>query len=254
MLSATNYDPERTKAAVRKMIENKVRGVAVMTSQHGAEIAEELVSNHMPVVFLDLGQVRNYISNIRIDHEHGTRQAIRYLYDLGHRIFAFVAGPHDRLSAARYRDAFLKAVQDLGIGLHKIVEGNNKVDGGSAAVQELLRQSALPTAILCSNDLAALGAIIALKEAGVRVPADISVIGSDDIYFARLASPPLTTLRLSREQLGILAFEALEKMLHSKRLKGTEYVLTTQLVIRQSVGPAHPDELRLREQFERNPR
>jgi LacI family transcriptional regulator len=100
----------------------------------------------------------------------------------------------------------------------------------------MLARPPLPTAILCSNDLTAVGALRALAEAGVRVPQDVSVVGFDDIDFARLAHPPLTTVRLSRDQLGRLAFEALQKIMRSKQRQGSEYLLETQLLIRQSTA------------------
>ena len=77
----------------------------------------------------------------------------------------------------------------------------------------------------------------ALEEAGVRIPEDVSVIGIDDISFAFLARPPLTTIRVPRERLGRIAFQALDKMLKLKRRKGVDYYLETDLVIRQSTAP-----------------
>ncbi len=83
----------------------------------------------------------------------------------------------------------------------RIIEGNQKVDGGAVAVRTLLVEPNVPTAILCSNDLTAIGAMMALEEAGLRVPEDVSVVGSDDIYFAQLARPSLTTVKLPRDLL-----------------------------------------------------
>jgi DNA-binding LacI/PurR family transcriptional regulator len=94
-----------------------------------------------------------------------------------------------------------------------------------------------PTVIFCGNDLIAMGAMMALEEARIEIPQDISVVGIDDISFAFLARPPLTTIRVPREQLGIMAFEALDKILKLKRRKGAEYVVATELVIRNSTAP-----------------
>lgn len=238
LLWATNYDPERTQVAVRKMIENMVRGVAVMTSQPESDIAEELVKNGIPVVFLERGRVGRSISNIRINHMPAVVDAVNHLYDWGHRDVAIIAGPPNHFSANRYRDAFIEGLKSKGLKVKHVLEGNNGVDGGYGAVQAMLHASLLPTALICSNDLTALGALTALREAGLQIPEDISVIGADDIPFARLASPQLTTLRLSREELGRLAFESLERMLRSKQRRGVEYVLETQFIARQSTGPA----------------
>lgn len=238
LLCNTNYNPARTEAAVRKMIENKVRGVAVMTSELGAALAEELAAHQVAVVFLDLGPVRKYMSNIRVDYSQGIYQAMNHLHSLGHQDFAFIAGPQTLRSAVTRRKAFIDALHQWDLPSHRTLEGNHKVDGGMHAIEVLLAHPPLPTAILCSNDLTAIGALKALAEAGVRVPEDVSVVGFDDIDFARLAHPSLTTVNLSREHLGKLAFGALHKILRSKRREGAEYVVETQLVIRQSTGEA----------------
>jgi len=91
--------------------------------------------------------------------------------------------------------------------------------------------------VFCGNDLIAIGAMSALEESGARVPEDVSVIGIDDIFFAYLARPPLTTISVPREQLGVKAFEALDKMVKLKRQKGSNYILETDLVVRKSTAP-----------------
>ena len=91
-----------------------------------------------------------------------------------------------------------------------------------------------------------MGAMSALEEAGVRVPEDVSVLGIDDIFFAFLARPPLTTISVPREQLGVKAFEALDAMLKAKRQKGSNYTLGTDLVVRSSTAPARRRSLNIR--------
>lgn len=238
LLCNTNYDPHRTQAAVRKMIENKVRGVAVMTSELAGDLAEEMAAHHVAVVFLDLGQVRTLMSNIRVDYSKGIFQAINHLRELGHKGFAFIAGPQNLRSAVTRRKAFIDALDQWGLPSQRTVEGTHKVDGGIAAVRKLLHQPSFPTAILCSNDLTAIGAMSALRSTGLRVPEDVSVVGFDDIDFAVLAHPPLTTIRLSRERLGKLAFQALDELLRSKGRQGAEYVVDTQLIVRESTACA----------------
>jgi LacI family transcriptional regulator len=106
------------------------------------------------------------------------------------------------------------------------------------AVRSLVKQGALPTAILCGNDLIALGAISVLEQLGVRVPEDVSVVGFDDIVFARLATPPLTTVAVPREKLGRTAFEALHALQRAKTRKAAHHTIGTQLIVRASTAPA----------------
>jgi DNA-binding LacI/PurR family transcriptional regulator len=242
LLCNTNYEPRRTELAVRKMIENKVRGVAVMTSEFAPALAKDLLAHHVPVVFLDVGPVQVLTSNIRVNYTQGIFEAIDHLYELGHTEIAFIAGPQNLRSAVTRRKAFLDALQKRSLASHRTVEGNHKVDGGMTAVGTLLRKRPLPTAILCSNDLTAIGAIRALHEARLKVPEDVSVIGFDDIDFAQMAHPPLTTINLPRDRLGSLALEALRKLFGPpRRAKGDEFVIETHLVKRHSTAPVRQD-------------
>jgi DNA-binding LacI/PurR family transcriptional regulator len=237
LLCNTNYDPARTAGAVRKMIENKVRGVAVMTSEFGPDLAEQLTARHVAVVFLDLGAVRRFVANIRVDYARGIHEAIDHLFGLGHRSIGFIAGPQTLGSAVTRREAFTLALREHGLPTDRTVEGNHKVDGGAAAAKALLASPPLPTAILCSNDLTAIGATRELMGAGVSIPEEVSVVGFDDIDFARFTHPPLTTVSLSGSEIGKLAFQALSGILRLKSNRGAEYVVNTHLVVRQSTAP-----------------
>lgn len=238
LLCTTNYAEDRTRAAIRKMIENRVRGVAVMTSGVGAESVGELTAHQVPVVSLDLGPASKLVSNIEINYATGIGQTVDHLRTLGHRRFGFVAGLELRRSAARYRQAVIQALAERGFPPPRVVECDQTTEGGGVAARALMGRPDLPTAILCINDLAAVGVICALKEAGVDVPANVSVVGCEDIYLARLVHPPLTTVKLDRKAVGKMAFEVLKQMLRSRRRHGTESVLETRLIVRQSTGPA----------------
>ena len=238
LLSNTNYDPKRAEIAVHKMIENKVRGVAIMTSDLAPALAEELSANQVAVVFLDLGEAGLYRSNIRVNYSTGIFQVTEHLHQLGHKAMAFISGPQSLRSAVTRRQAFISALERRGLPLEQVLEGNHKVDGGIAVACALLKRAPLPTALLCSNDLTAIGVMTALQEAGLRVPKDISVVGFDDIALARITYPSLTTVNLSRDLLGRMAFEALHNILRTKKRAGAEYFVKTELVIRSSTGPA----------------
>ena len=237
LLCTTNYDPARTDHAFRKMIENKSPGVAVMTSRVEPQMAKLLAEQGVASVFLDSDGPGPCKSNIRLNYAKGANEAVHYLHHLGHREFALVAGPQNRASHAAYRKAVESALKEFGLE-PRIIEGNNDVASGDQAVQRLLTEKSFPSALLCSNDLTAMGAMRALFKCGLRVPNDVSVVGADDIPFSTLAHPPLSTVRMPRERLGALAMEILQQMLSSKASRGTETVLETELVIRESTGLA----------------
>ncbi len=237
LLCTTNYDPARTGQAFRKMIENKSPGVAVMTSRVEPEMAQLLAEYGVAAVFLDADGPGPRKSNIRLNYAKGAGEAVRYLHNLGHREFALIAGPQSRASHVAYRDAVVATLTEVR-RKPIVVEGNNDAESGARAVQRLLTEPRRPTALLCSNDLTAIGAIGALLKCGLRVPADISVVGADNIPFSALINPPLTTVRMPRERLGGLALELLREMLATGKGKGKEVVLDTELIIRESTGAA----------------
>jgi DNA-binding LacI/PurR family transcriptional regulator len=243
LLCTTNYDSDRARLAVRRMIENQVQGVAVMTSQLDDTLVDELIDAGLVTVRLDAGTKRRALSNIRVDYSRGASEAIQYLHGLGHKKIGFVSGPLGRVSAMAYRQAFVDVPSQLGLSPVRVVEGNNNMDGGADRARALLSEGDPVTAIVCGNDLAALGAMRIATEMGWRVPEDISIIGADDVAFARYAIPALTTVRLPRDELGKMAFQALDRMLRTKRRSGVEYVVDTRLVIRQSTGPARTEDM-----------
>jgi len=239
LLCTTNYDPDRTRNAFRKMAENKAAGVAVMTSRADPRAARDLAARGVAAVFLDAGGPGPLRADVRIEYGGGVAAAVNYLHHLGHRDFALVAGPLGRPSHDAYRAAVRAAIAAFGL-TPRVVEGANDAATGGPAVQRLLTGRRLPTAVLCSNDVTAMGVARAFLDRGLRVPADVSVVGADDVPFAALTHPPLTTVRMPRERLGTLAAELLQRMLTERPAIGAEVVLETEFVIRQSTGAARP--------------
>jgi DNA-binding LacI/PurR family transcriptional regulator len=238
LLCATNYDRTQAQNAVRRMLENRVQGVAVMTSQFDPDLEAHLTHKNVPIVLLGSPPARKNRSHIAIDYPRGISQAVRHLYDLGHRDIAVATGPQDQVSAIAHKEAVVSAMKKLGCKPFCIIEGDHRPESGAKAATELLTASRRPTAIFCGNDRMAIGAIGAAMDLNVRVPQDISIVGTDDVWMARYSHPPLTTVRLPREALGQLAFDALKRMLRSRGRRGTEHVLQTELVVRRSTASA----------------
>lgn len=238
LLCNTEYDRERTKMVIRKLRESDVRGVAIVTSAVDPSMASELTDAGIPLVFCNSDPATRLVGNIRIEYEHGVKKAIQHVVELGHRRSAVIAGPAENRTAVTIKDALVSGLTALGLKPVCVLESNYRVDAGASAVREVLSRPEIPTVVFCGNDLIAMGAMSALEESGVRVPEDVSVLGIDDIFFAFLARPPLTTISVPREQLGVKAFEALDAMLKGKRQKGSNYTLATGLVVRRSTAPA----------------
>ncbi|MDQ3801405.1 MAG: LacI family transcriptional regulator [Acidobacteriota bacterium] len=241
VLSNTNYDTERTSHYVQRFIERKVAGVAVMTSEMDKKLVDELAQREVPVVFLDVGEPGLQMSNLRVDYDEGIEQAILHLVALGHRRIAFIGGNTNLRSSQRRLEAFRKTMRQLFPDAPEMIfYGNFKIEGGQRAANEILAtpRANLPTAVICANDLTAIGAISEFEAAGLSVPRDISIVGFDNIAFAALTKPALTTVNLPLNELGRRAIEVLIRSVEDAGQQGIEIRIPTNLIIRQSTAPA----------------
>lgn len=238
LLVNTNYDAERAADYVRRMIELKVAGVALMTAELDPQLVEELARKHVRVVFNDLGMAGEHMSNIVLDYAVGIEEAVLHLVSLGHRKIVHIAGSATIRSGVIRRDAFLASMaRHLPDETPVIYEGDFKFESGRRAAAEMLDSGAQPTAVVVANDLMALGAMQEFHAAGLEIPKDISVIGFDDIAFAALSEPPLTTVCSPRAEIGRRALEALAMTIEHPNQPGVEIRIPTYLISRKSTAP-----------------
>jgi len=235
IIGNTDYNPKRMAGCIRRMVERKVDGVAIMTSEADPGLITELTRRNIPTVFMDTGKSGPHSANIRIDYAQGIHEAMQHLFSLNHRRIAFITGPMN-LESVRIRcDAYLSGLKSCGLSDRALTEkGDHRIEGGAMAMRNLLKLPQPPTAVIASNDLSAIGALGVIHNAGLRVPDDISLIGFDDIAFAHWTQPPLTTVILSRTQLAITAFAALEALIRKEDGSQTDYTIPTHLVMRKS--------------------
>ncbi len=238
ILSDTNYDPNRTRQAAERMMEHKVRGVAIMTSEISLRLVHELARRMIAVTFLDNAPVRGLTSNLRIDYLSGVEQIVKYLYENGHRRIAFVAGRPGLKSNLVRLEAYEQSMRNLGLEPGPVLPGDLRFEGGLAAGAEVATMSPRPTAVMAINDLTAVGVIKGLLNAGCRVPEDISVTGFDRTRLAEYSNPSITTVDIHREALGRLAADALHELSSTVSPQGREYEIGSELVIGNSTGPA----------------
>jgi DNA-binding LacI/PurR family transcriptional regulator len=235
IIGNTDYNPKRMAGCIRRMVERKVDGVAIMTSEADPGLVAELARRNIPTVFMDTGKAGPHTANIRIDYAQGIHEAMQHLFSLNHRRIGFITGPMNLESVRIRYAAFLSGLKSRGLSERGMTEkGNHRIDGGAMAMRSLLKLRQPPTAVIASNDLTAIGALGAIYDAGLRVPDDMSLIGFDDISFAHLTQPPMTTVMLSRVQLAITAFAALEALIRKEDGSRSHYAIPTHLVIRRS--------------------
>lgn len=240
MLGSVIHQDGHVKRFVRRLVQRRVEGVAVMTFRADSEYLHELISHNIPLVTIDTAAPGARCLVLKIDYRSGIDQAIQHLALFGHRRIGFVSGPLQHFTNQARRDAFLASVRAVGVRSSDapIFEVDHTFEGGVAAVRHFLALKDRPTAILASNDLTAVGVLRGLSERRMEVPEEMSVIGFDDIHLAEFAHPPLSTVRMSREALAAAAFEGLMRLTQDATPAAAEPIrVKTQLVIRQSTGP-----------------
>lgn len=237
ILSDTNYDPRRTREAADRMMEHKVRGVAIMTSEISVNLIHQLARRRIAVTFLDLAPVRKYMSNLRIDYYSGVKQIVQHLHDQGHRRIAFVAGRARLKSNVVRLEAYEQTMRELGLEPGPIIAGDLRFEGGLAAGIMIAKLVSRPTAVVTVNDLTAVGVVKGLLNSGCRVPQDISVTGFDKTRLAEYCNPSITTVDVHRETLGQVAADALHELSSSEDPQGREYQISAELVLGGSSGP-----------------
>jgi LacI family transcriptional regulator len=203
----------------------------------------------VPVVMICSNRSPIWSTRVSIDNGFGIQATINHLVGLGHKEIAFIQGPERSGDTADRWNAVLKACQDHGIRVDPALTVQLELLGGTGplhpeegriATQKLLARNKRFTALVAYNDMSALGAMSALREAGRRIPEDVSVMGFDDIELASIAYPPLTTIRQPLRDMGATAAEVLIRKINSSETVKNISV-RPELVIRSTTCPPSPD-------------
>lgn len=236
ILANTDYRPELLVKNIHLMIGRRVAGLALVISEMDATLTEELLALNIPVAFYDVGEPRQNITNIAVNYAKGIERVVNYLHELGHERMAFVSH-HPSLGPLSAREQAFREKVDAFMPKIKwhIAANTDTLEGGREAAREILSSGLDPTAVICVNDYMALGVLHELREAGRRVPKDISVTGFDNIKLAEISCPALTTLHIPRERIGHLMSSAL---MNGDENKTNRFVIEPEFVVRASAGPA----------------
>jgi LacI family transcriptional regulator len=236
IMANTDYSSERLVTSVRLMIGRRVAGLAAIVSEMDSELIDELNGNRIPVVFYDVGVPRKNITNIRVNYRRGMEKVTTYLASLGHRRIGFVAH-HATLGPINERVRVLVDATMRGGNLRvETAADSDSLEGGRRATRALLTADPRLTAIVCVNDVMAVGAIRELRERGLRVPDDVSVTGFDNVSLAQYCHPALTTVHIPRDLIGQTICDHL--MNREGAVIEHEFVVDPELVVRDSTGPA----------------
>jgi LacI family transcriptional regulator, galactose operon repressor len=217
---------------------HRVDGVVLMGAQATEPDVRKLARSTIPCVAVDLDLVGRRTGFVISDNTRGAQLALEHLHALGHERIATITGPTEtRVGMDRFV-GYREALERLGLPYREeyVADGDFYFESGAVAMQELLSLPQPPTAVFAASDLMAAGAIRAIEEADLSVPADIAVVGFDDIQLAAMMQPALTTIRQDKLGLGAAAAEALLRMIELDGAPPPGITLPVELVVRASSG------------------
>jgi len=244
-MAASQRDPQREQAIVRVMREHRVDGVIICSSSFSAEQGHSLSAYGVPIVVVNNQAAEDYRYSIYHDDVDGSRQVTRHLIDLRHKRIAYIGNSLsgrttlDRLSGFQQEmDAARLPVPPEAV--HQVPGGG--AEDGLAGLEHFLGLGERPTALVCYNDMLAVGVLQGLQQAGIRVPAEFSVTGFDNIVFSAYTNPPLTTFDQPKQFIGAEAARLLLGLLQSPACDGASAqpkvrMLKGRLLVRKSTAP-----------------
>jgi len=244
VLIANSYNiPEKEAKNIHTLLERQIEGLIIAPIQENVnkEYFHELNSKNIPLIVID--RKYSYVKSdfVGIDDKYGAYLATEYLISLGHKKIGMITGPLDSYTGKGRFEGYKKAITQNGLKFRKnyVVETRYEEGekAGYEAMKKLLKNSKI-TAVFCASDSLAVGAMEAIKEEGLKIPDDISVIGFADLFGSQYVNPPLTTVYQPKYELGVKAAELFLKRIKEKKKgkksKKEEIYLETKLIIRNS--------------------
>lgn len=238
ILCNSDDNPDKQRSYLRVLLEKRIDGLIVASAGGDAGLAEGLAGVRTPMVIVDRGLKGVNTDLVRIDHEYGAYLATRHLLELGHRDIATIGGPAGTSVAQMRLAGYRRALQEAGVEVprERVLESDFTSTGGYTAAATLLEKNP-PTAIFAGNDMIGFGVLRAAAERNIRVPAELSVIGFDDIQMSRYVYPALTTVGQSILQLGEMAAGVLLRRIAKPDTAIDQRIVTPSIVLRESTAP-----------------
>jgi LacI family transcriptional regulator len=244
LLSDSDHQFEIGDVNLRTLLEGHIAGLVLI----GDTVREETLRTYMrrhtriPVIAIERDYDMDGVSSLLVDSEQGAHTVTRHLIEQDYQRIAMITGPREGPGSTTYGraqryDGYRRALHEAGRALDPalVAEGNFRYAGGRDAMRRLLANGERPDAVFASNDMMALGAMDAVREAGLRVPADIALVGWDDVPMTALTTPALTTVAMPKRQLGIAAAELLNRQIPvGGRHTPVRQTFAAQLVVRES--------------------
>lgn len=239
LLNNVLEDAERESRALQAFEDRRVDGVIACSPRLADELLFPMLARQVAAVVVNRWAPADIAGSVRVEHQRGARLAVEHLYAIGRKRLAVLAGPEQSYAGRERLEGIAAATAELGMELlpGRRVYGMPNMEGGQDAASRLLETNPDVDSIFCFNDLVAAGAMQELRRRGMTVPDDVAVVGYDDIPFARMFSPSLTTLHVPTYELGKHAMQVLlDRMEGRDRQVGI--LFQPQLVVRESTTGA----------------
>jgi len=239
VLSPTGHEHDREVSVLDRLRSLTDGALIILPEESSEELARLLDRGYRFVVLDPLMPLDERIPSVSAAHASGADQAMRHLLELGHRRIAQITGPRGWVATEDRRRGYRAALAAAGILPDPALEvgAEPEIEFGREAAQKLLDLPRPPTAIFAFNDNIAIGAIQAARARGLRVPEDLSIVGFDDVEYATIVTPALTTVRQPLAEMGRTAVSLLNRLLDRQRFETLHLELATRLVVRESTGP-----------------
>jgi len=239
VLSPTGHEHDREVSVLDRLRSLTDGALIILPEESSEELARLLDRGYRFVVLDPLMPLDERIPSVSAAHASGADQAMRHLLELGHRRIAQITGPRGWVATEDRRRGYRAALAAAGILPDPALEvgAEPEIVPGREAAEKLLDLPRPPTAIFAFNDNIAIGAIQAARARGLRVPEDLSIVGFDDVEYATIVTPALTTVRQPLAEMGRTAVSLLNRLLDRQRFETLHLELATRLVVRESTGP-----------------
>lgn len=238
LLASTGHDPDKDNEIIASFAERRVDGVIVCSKRFEQPKRDRLSQFEIPLMLINDQALSGSGHAIAHDDVHGSYELTRHLLGLGHQTFVYLGNEEAGMTNADRECGFRTALAEVGVPLSAetiLNASNGELEGGYALAERLLARPTLPTALVAFNDLIAVGAMRRLTDAGCAIPRDCSMTGFDDVDLAGYVSPPLTTWRQPKFELGRLSAERLLQLIDDPTLPAQYNAkLRGQLVVRGS--------------------
>lgn len=237
MLSSSATDPEAFSSLVDELVGHRRVDGLIVINPYSDDRFQHIPKN-FPVVFVGARSHEQNICSVSLDDEKVAYEATRHLLSLGHTNIALVTGPMEEDCSQERTEGYIRALSEAGIAFDNtmIIEGDWSATSGQDALLSFVEQGRVPSAVFAQNDRMAMGVLRAARDANIKVPTQLAVIGVDDMPLSSYFDPPLTTMRQDMPRIGQEATRILLDLVQKKNTDLREMKLSAQLVVRQSTS------------------